>query len=238
MRVLTWNLFHGRAHPAGAGRSLLAEFGAALAGWRWDVALLQEVPPWWPPALAAAAGAEQRTVLTSRNELLRVRRWAADRRPDLVKSAGGGANAILVRGRIRDHAAWRLRRWPERRAAHAVRLDGPLVVTNLHASKSDRSPERDLARAAACAGAWAGGAPVILGGDFNDRAPAVAGFVHAASRDVDHILARGLEAAGGERSPERPGAPGGGMLSDHPPLTVTLRATCAAGCLGRRALRA
>ena len=55
MRALTWNLYHGRS-PEPAGRSLLNEFAAHLAGWEWDVALLQEVPPWWPPLLAAAAG--------------------------------------------------------------------------------------------------------------------------------------------------------------------------------------
>ena len=46
-RVLTWNLFHGRSVP-GARRSLLDEFAARLAEWEWDVALLQEVAPWWP----------------------------------------------------------------------------------------------------------------------------------------------------------------------------------------------
>ena len=53
MLVLTWNLFHGRAVPP-AGRDLLGDFAAALAGWDWDVALLQEVPPWWPPELGRA----------------------------------------------------------------------------------------------------------------------------------------------------------------------------------------
>ena len=52
LRVLTWNLMHGRSVPP-AGRDLRAEFTAALAGWEWDVALLQEVPPWWPPAARA-----------------------------------------------------------------------------------------------------------------------------------------------------------------------------------------
>ncbi len=56
MLVLTWNLFHGRAVPS-AGRPLLSEYAATIAGWGWDLALLQEVPPWWPPILAAAAGA-------------------------------------------------------------------------------------------------------------------------------------------------------------------------------------
>ena len=66
MLVLSWNLFHGRAVPA-AGRPLLAEFARALAGWSWDVALLQEVPPWWPPRLGAASRASARMALTSRN---------------------------------------------------------------------------------------------------------------------------------------------------------------------------
>ena len=39
MRVLTWNLFHGRSVPD-TPRSLLPEFGAMLSGWEWDVALL------------------------------------------------------------------------------------------------------------------------------------------------------------------------------------------------------
>ena len=55
-RVLTWNLKHGRAVPS-AGHDLFDEFAAAIAGWEWDVALLQEVPPWWPAPLAARCGA-------------------------------------------------------------------------------------------------------------------------------------------------------------------------------------
>src|SRR4051795_4899917 len=104
MLALTWNLYHGRSLPP-AGRSLLSEFAAALADWSWDVALLQEVPPWWPEPLAAASGAQASRALTSRNALLPLRRWAARRRPDLLKSNGGGCNAILVRAphRIAEH---------------------------------------------------------------------------------------------------------------------------------------
>src|SRR4051794_32147002 len=116
MRVITWNLFHGRSVPD-TPRSLLDEFGATLAAWEWDVALLQEVPPWWPGPLARASGAEARAVLTSRNLGLAARRWAADRRPDLMKSNGGGANAILVRPgedrAIGRHATALIRWWPE-----------------------------------------------------------------------------------------------------------------------------
>jgi endonuclease/exonuclease/phosphatase family metal-dependent hydrolase len=218
VQVITWNLFHGRAVPP-ARRPLLDEFSRTLADWEWDVALLQEVPPWWPPALAAAASAEHRTVLTSRNELLPLRRWAAERWPDIVKSAGGGANAILVRGRILDHRAWLLRRWPERRMMHAVRLDGGLHVANLHASQTGRArPEEDLARAARQLEAWVPSGPLVLGGDLNQRGrPAPPGYVHAAGHSVDHVLLRGLRAAGAGELLER------GALSDHAPLAVSLR---------------
>ena len=65
MLVLSWNLFHGRSVPD-APRSLLADFAAQLAAWQWDVALLQEVPPWWPPALGRACGASSGKGLRSR----------------------------------------------------------------------------------------------------------------------------------------------------------------------------
>jgi endonuclease/exonuclease/phosphatase family metal-dependent hydrolase len=217
MRVLTWNLFHGRAVP-GAGRSLLPEFSAALAGWTWDVALLQEVPPWWPQPLARAAGAQERHALTSRNWLLPVRRFLAERWPDLMKSQGGGCNALLVRGQaIAEHRELVLRREPERRVAHGVRLaaTGAWVV-NLHATAHvPARAQEDLDRARAAALAWAGAAPLVLGGDLNLRTPRVPGFAHVAARDVDHLFARGLEAAGrAERLPH-------GTLSDHPPLVVS-----------------
>src|SRR5919198_4570850 len=115
MLVLTWNLFHGRAVPE-RRYDLLAEFAARLAEWEWDVALLQEVPPWWPPRLGQACAASARTALTSRNWFLPVTRPVATRRPDLIKSWGGGSNAILVRGEaVLEHRVQTLRPWPERR---------------------------------------------------------------------------------------------------------------------------
>src|SRR5688572_21624115 len=138
MRVLTWNLYHGRSRPS-CGRSLLSEFAAALDGWAWDVALLQEVPPWWPPRLARACQAQQRTQLTSRNWLLPVRRAISARNPDLLKSGGGGANAILVCGRILDHRALRLRRAPEGRWVHGVRLQDGDWVVNVHSQNQPQA---------------------------------------------------------------------------------------------------
>ena len=217
MLVLTWNLFHGRAQPA-AGRDLQAQFEALLAGWTWDVALLQEVPPWWAPGLARACDADARAATTSRNELPALRRALATRLPDVVKSAGGGANVILVRsaaGRIADHRRVRLRRWPERRVCHAVALEGRLWCANLHAQA--HSPARagaDISRAAAATLAWARGAPAILGGDFNVRAPAAAGFEHLGGAGVDHVLGHRVVAGAPARVLDR------GSLSDHAPVLV------------------
>jgi endonuclease/exonuclease/phosphatase family metal-dependent hydrolase len=219
MKVLSWNVFHGRAVP-GAGRDLREEYAALLAGWDWDVALLQEVPPWWPPALARACGAHQRTAPTSRNELLPLRRFLAERWPDLIKSNGGGADAILVRGRaITDHRTVTLRRRPERRVCHAVRLAGGLWCANLHAQVgSDERARADIARAAAATREWAGEEPAVLGGDFNVRAPQVPGFTHLGGHGVDHVFGRGVGPATAVATPAR------GRLSDHAPVLVTFAA--------------
>jgi endonuclease/exonuclease/phosphatase family metal-dependent hydrolase len=218
LRVLSWNLFHGRSVP-GAGRSLLPEFAERLAGWEWDVACLQEVPPWWAPQLAFACGAEQRTALTSRNSLLPLRRFVAERFPDLIKSNGGGANAILVRGLgIEAHAKRRLRLWPERRVVHAVRLSDGVWVGNVHCQKEPHAlSEADALEAQGALRRWSAGSPAALAGDFNVVHPPLAGFHLVASHHVDHVLARGLIAEGPGKPLKR------GRLSDHSPIAVSLR---------------
>jgi endonuclease/exonuclease/phosphatase family metal-dependent hydrolase len=180
-----------------------------LAGWQWDVALLQEVPPWWPPALARACGAAGFSVRTSRNALPAVRRAVASRNPDLLGANGGGANAILARLPVSEHRAHRLTWWPERRWAHAVRLDEGWVV-NLHAS-THREPWalRDTLRAHA----WAPRPLLVFGGDLNLKAVSLPGLRHVGGNHVDHLF-----------SP-RPGVAevlDRGRLSDHPPVRVTL----------------
>jgi len=209
VRVLTWNLFHGRSVPP-SGRSLAREFAAALAGWEWDVALLQEVPPWFPPLL----GEEFRMQLTSRNQLLPLTRAVSLRNPDLLKSWGGGANAILVRGeRMLDHRVRTLRSWPERRVVHGVRLERGWWVCNLHAqAHSEARAQADVALAARTAIEWSAGAPAVLGGDLNTRAPVAPGFEVVAGHSVDHVLTRLRRAGGPGRTLQR------GQLSDHVPV--------------------
>jgi endonuclease/exonuclease/phosphatase family metal-dependent hydrolase len=208
-------VFHGRSLPP-AGRDLSAQFAAALEAWAWDVALLQEVPPWWSAYLP---GTVAHSTLTSRNALLPARRWVAERRPDLLKSNGGGANMILVRAlSVTERRAARLRRTPERRMVHGVRLADGTWVVNLHAQVARASrAAADIAGARAAALEWAGtAAPIVLGGDFNVGKPCVPGFARAAAHGVDFVFARGLRTAGPAEVLDR------GALSDHAPVAVTL----------------
>jgi endonuclease/exonuclease/phosphatase family metal-dependent hydrolase len=200
-------------------RSLLPDFAALIASWEWDVALLQEVLPWWPPELGRASGASARTALTSRNVLPPLQRLITQGRPDLFKSWSGGANAILVRGQaIREQRVRRLRRLPERRVAHGVLLADGTWVTNLHAQAHDeRRAQADLDLAAEATTLWAAGAPTVLGGDLNQRGtPTAFGYRHLAGHGVDHILGRGLTVVEGGRTLDR------GNLSDHAPLTLVV----------------
>jgi endonuclease/exonuclease/phosphatase family metal-dependent hydrolase len=195
VRVVTWNLFHGRDHPpdpalrtwrsrllriteryathAQVNRPLRAEFAAVLAGLPWHVALLQEVPPRWLRPLSEAAGASGVSALTSRNLLHMARAALAWINPDLVASNEGGSNQVLVRPPWRIVRVTRetIARRPERRRMLLARLrhpDGPeLVVANLHASTGD--PADEVIAAADRAVAWSAGAPLLFGGDLNLR---------------------------------------------------------------------
>ena len=222
VRILCWNLFHGRSRPP-SGRSLLGEFAERIAGWEWDVALLQEMPPRWLAPLCAASGAEGRLALTSRHELLPLRRAIAARAPDLARSQGGGANAVLVRPRLLgsrplgESRSWRLRCRPERRVALAVALPGGGWVVNVHAStRRDRATSelQDLwSRASALPGV-AEGALLILGGDLNlfrPPLPASLSVLHAGASAVDHVFVAGpLRRGEGRRLDD------GAMVDDRP----------------------
>src|SRR3954451_19117907 len=97
VRLLSWNIFHGRDNPPNAdlftwrsrllrltesdathkqvNRPLRGAFSETLAAFEWDVALLQEAPPQWLVALAHDSGASgAASALTARNSLAFVRR--------------------------------------------------------------------------------------------------------------------------------------------------------------------
>jgi endonuclease/exonuclease/phosphatase family metal-dependent hydrolase len=195
VRVLTWNLYHGRDGPPDptlftkraewtrrternethvqVNRNLYPEFSRMLAAASWDVALLQECPPRWVHGLARDCRAESYRSLTSRNWLLPLTSIIARRNPDLVGAAEGGSNTILARGDaggISEHHTFTMR-WvrPERRTMAFARLGCGLCVTSLHASTNPRLAEPELIRAADRAVEWSMGSPLVLGGDFNVR---------------------------------------------------------------------
>jgi endonuclease/exonuclease/phosphatase family metal-dependent hydrolase len=224
VRVISWNLFHGRALPE-QRRYLYDEFETLIDGWDWDVLLLQEAPPWWPAKFAARFEADHRMVKTSRNFGLALRRQVATRRPDLIKSNGGGANAILVRGRrITEHQAARIRLVPERRLLHAVGCDDGLWIANLHMQGTHDNilkapnPIAETRRTGELARQWAGAATaIVLGGDFNVPEPELAGFERVPGhRGVDQIFVRNLRFDGHVRTLDR------GTLSDHKPIVVNV----------------
>jgi endonuclease/exonuclease/phosphatase family metal-dependent hydrolase len=197
MRVLSWNLYHGRDFPpdpalftwrsrllrvternethAQVNRRLLDEFAGWLAGRDWDVALLQEAPPRWFCALARRTGAHGVRVLTSRNWCPPLQRRLADCNPDLLASWEGGSNQLLVRhpGRIVEHRRLTLAYAPEQRRMQAARLElpeGRIWVANLHASaERPELASAEVLLAAEAAVAWSGPEPLVFGGDFNLR---------------------------------------------------------------------
>jgi endonuclease/exonuclease/phosphatase family metal-dependent hydrolase len=198
MRVLSWNLYHGRDFPPNealftlrsrllrvterdathvqVNRSLCREFSGRVADYEWDVALLQEAPPLWFRAFRRRAAADGARVFTSRNVVPPLQRFAAFVNPDLIASWEGGSNQILVRepGRVLEQRRMTLTLRPERRTMVWARVQLPdaatVCIANLHASAG--LPEKaslELPAAAASAVEWSEGDPLVFGGDMNLR---------------------------------------------------------------------
>lgn len=198
MRVLSWNLYHGRDFPPDralftrrsrllriternethvqVNRVLLDEFAGWLSGRDWDVALLQEAPPLWFRRLGERTASSGVRVFTSRNVLPPLQRLAANANPDLIASWEGGSNQLLVRhpGRIADHRSLTLAKRPERRRMHWARVElpgaGTVGFANLHASAGlPELASHEVVRAAGTALEWSDGDPLVFGGDLNLR---------------------------------------------------------------------
>ncbi len=150
---------------------------------------------------------------------------------------GAAVNVLLVRpsaGQITEHRVARLRRLPQRRTVHGVRLarlDGAVVwVANAHAhNRPAWAAEHDVASALGAVGAWAGVEPAVLLGDLNlsrDAARRVGeplGFGVLASDRVDHVVAsRGVGERGAARAVRPRAINEDALLSDHRLLSATL----------------
>jgi endonuclease/exonuclease/phosphatase family metal-dependent hydrolase len=269
VRALTWNLFHGRDKPPNpalftwgarwlrltqrddtfeqVNRSLRREFTQVLGSVPWDIAFLQEAPPRWLRPLARDLGASPASALTSRNFGAPLRRLLALLNPDLIASNEGGSNQLLVRppwrvAEVRRHV---VALEPERRVMLWARLEHPdghvLCVANLHATTPGK-PEgpAQLLAAADRAVTWSDGAPLIFGGDLNQRVSARPElFAELADRfalapptpppAIDHLLARGVEVVDPPHalpdSARRVPASGGRVLqlSDHPYVVASYK---------------
>jgi endonuclease/exonuclease/phosphatase family metal-dependent hydrolase len=211
MRVLSWNLYHGRDFPPDpalftlrsrllrvternethvqVNRSLFHNFSGWLAGHEWDVALLQEAPPLWFRGIARRTGASGARAFTSRNVVPPLQRLLAWANPDLIASWEGGSNQLLVRrpGLVLEHRRMTLTLRPERRTMLWARVELPggetVCFANLHASAGlpDKATAEVLA-AASAAVEWSAGDPLVFGGDLNLR-PARDPFPFAALRE-------------------------------------------------------
>jgi endonuclease/exonuclease/phosphatase family metal-dependent hydrolase len=264
--AISWNLFHGRDAPPDpalftwrsrllrieergethvqVNRDLVDEFAEVLAGARWDVALLQECPPRFAAPLAEACGAEGHRVLTSRNSASGLRTALARFNPDLIASAEGGSNVILVRragalGGIVDEREVTIHVGaPERRAMVFVRTSSGVCVANLHATNDQPAlAAEDVLKAAQTSDGWVGDSPLLFGGDLNLRPGEDPGIFDVlrerfglagptAPSAIDHLLTSGLKATEtptpwpAERRELRRGALAL-RLSDHAPVQAT-----------------
>ena len=231
LRVASWNLFHGRAVPP-VRRDLLGDYAAALAGADWDLCGLQEVPPWWARPLAEAAGASGSVVRTSllRGTLPAAQRAFGASDPERLGVRGAAVNVLLVRptaGRIVGQRSAALRRAPQRRTVHAVRIarpaGGAFWAANVHAhNRPADAAERDVVAALTHVRAWAGDEPAILVGDLNldtTAARLVAArerLVWLAGQRVDHVLGTPGTSSPGQSVAFRPRTlDRSAVLSDH-----------------------
>jgi hypothetical protein len=164
-----------------------------------------------------------------------------------MASGEGGSNVTLVRvpgrlGGIAERRELEIHAGPpERRSMALTRTASGLCVANLHAT-NDRPAlaADDVLLAARAAGEFAGGAPLLFGGDLNLR-PAEDPIVFERLREdfglsgptgpeaIDHLLVRDLEVLEppSQWAAERRELPCEGRalrLSDHAPVEATFAA--------------
>jgi len=217
-------VYHGRSHPAGRRGYLEAAIRLASEDDP-DVLCLQELPLWSLPRLT---GWSRMAVFPARTRRAPLGAWLGRHvtaaHHAVVRSAvSGQANAILVgSGHHAEDLGSVTINDPGRhpRVCEAVRVDGRLVVANIHAS--NRVGRVEVDRALAWLDALSTpGEPLVLAGDFN-ASFALPGF-SAPQGGIDDVLVRGAESSPLAVWPVERRRQNGIVLSDHAPVELTLQ---------------
>jgi endonuclease/exonuclease/phosphatase family metal-dependent hydrolase len=139
----------------------------------------------------------------------------------------GQANAVLIARPLSAEDRGHLRiSDPDRegRVVQAVGVDGRYVIANLHANHGAEVAELEIERSRAFAEAASRpGEVIVLAGDFNLQDVRLDGY-SASSAGVDHVLVKGASVSPPEVWPRERREVEGVVLSDHPPVDVTIGA--------------
>jgi endonuclease/exonuclease/phosphatase family metal-dependent hydrolase len=229
--VRTWNLFHGNAVPP-RRRAFLREMVELVTADRPDVVCLQEVPVWALRRLERWSGMQAVGAVAAFPRLgsAGLGRRLTELHHGLLRSAfTGQAVAILVARAlsVSDERTLVVSTAGERRVCQSVRLDGRLVVGNVHVT-GGAPADAQLGRAVDFVAAQ--GEAVVLAGDANLR-PGTGrtyarleelGFSAPLAGSIDQIVVRGAPATPPVAWPEERRRVGNLLLSDHAPVELTV----------------
>jgi endonuclease/exonuclease/phosphatase family metal-dependent hydrolase len=234
--VRTWNVYHGRTHPATRHTHLrrMVELVTADAP---DLVALQEVPLWAHGRLERWSGMAVRWAVTVPALLLApLARLVTDLDARRFRSLlTGQANVLLAGPRVElgeqellllnpdvSRWEWLFKRGPQQRYVQRVAATAEgrsFVVANLHTTND---PARALAELERGAGFVEGAERCVLCGDFNVPSHAVPGFSEPIG-GIDQILVRGVELEGPPAPwPKERRRVDGVVLSDHAPVEAVI----------------
>jgi endonuclease/exonuclease/phosphatase family metal-dependent hydrolase len=179
-----------------------------------DVVCLQELPVWALRHLESWSGMHAATAIARRPLLPVGARAVTALHHGVFRSAfTGEGDAILTRNEARDLGEHVVGEAKLRRIAHAVDLDGVMVV-NFHIDGDRKQFDRVVALARECS---------IIAGDANLVSPTADGFSAPLAGSIDQILVRGLELRDGPSAwPLERRVVGGRVLSDHAPVEAVV----------------